>query len=164
MIPRPVNRPRPIPFDAPQAERSAGPVQPVHWAQTTPAATVLSANEPAPGMGQAWRPAQTPPTNHSAQAMQTARLSPVRAAPATTHALGAPLALAPRPRANAAAAKADSRPADTDPSARFVGQGSLSVRSSVTGRHYRFQGHGDCQKIDKHDTMLLRRIADLVVS
>lgn len=49
-------------------------------------------------------------------------------------------------------------------SAKFVGQGALSVRSSVTGRHYRFQGHGDCQKIDKHDLMMLKRIPDLIVS
>jgi hypothetical protein len=49
-------------------------------------------------------------------------------------------------------------------SARYVGQGALSVRSSVTGRHYRFQGHGDSQKIDKHDLLLLKRIADLIVS
>lgn len=40
----------------------------------------------------------------------------------------------------------------------------MSVRSSVTGRHYRFQGHGDCQKIDKHDLMMLKRIPDLIVS
>ena len=48
--------------------------------------------------------------------------------------------------------------------ARFMGHGALNVRSSITGRHYRFQGHGDCQKIDKHDMMMLRRIPDLVVS
>lgn len=49
-------------------------------------------------------------------------------------------------------------------SARYIGHGALSVRSSVTGRHYRFQGHGDCQKIDKHDMLMLKRISDLIVS
>ena len=51
----------------------------------------------------------------------------------------------------------------TDLTARYMGQGALSVRSSVTGRHYRFQGHGDSLTIDKNDLMLLRRIADLVI-
>jgi hypothetical protein len=51
----------------------------------------------------------------------------------------------------------------TELSARYIGQGNLSVRSSVTGRHYRFQGHGDSQKIDKHDLMLLKRIPDLLI-
>lgn len=54
-------------------------------------------------------------------------------------------------------------PSTSELSARYVGQGALSVRSSVTGRHYRFQGHGDSQKVDKHDLMLLKRIADLVI-
>ncbi len=45
-----------------------------------------------------------------------------------------------------------------------MGHGALSVRSSVTGRHYRFQGHGDCLSVDKLDLMLLRRIPDLLVA
>jgi hypothetical protein len=35
------------------------------------------------------------------------------------------------------------------------------VRSSVTGRHYRFTGHGHTLRIDKHDQMLMRRISDV---
>jgi hypothetical protein len=46
-------------------------------------------------------------------------------------------------------------------SARYTGQGSLCVRSSVTGRHYRFSGHGHTLRIDKHDQMLMRRISDV---
>jgi hypothetical protein len=45
----------------------------------------------------------------------------------------------------------------------YVGHGALSVRSSVTGRHYRFMGHGDTQPVDRHDLPMLRRIADLVI-
>jgi hypothetical protein len=51
----------------------------------------------------------------------------------------------------------------TEISARYIGQGALSVRSSVTGRHYRFQGHGDSLVIDRNDVVLLKRISDLVI-
>lgn len=47
--------------------------------------------------------------------------------------------------------------------ARFTGQGRLSVRSSVSGRHYRFSGHGDTQAVDTRDVMMLRRMPDLHV-
>ena len=49
-------------------------------------------------------------------------------------------------------------------SVRYMGHGALSVRSSVTGRHYRFNGHGDCMMVDKHDMRLLRCIPDLIVA
>lgn len=55
-------------------------------------------------------------------------------------------------------------PTSGEMQARFMGHGALSVRSAATGRHYRFQGHGDCLQVDKHDMMMLRRIPDLVVS
>jgi hypothetical protein len=89
------------------------------------------------------------PAPHEPPAMQprpfvATRLSPVK--PPLT-----PAPLAP------------DNPTASELSARYVGQGALSVRSSVTGRHYRFQGHGDSQKVDKHDLMLLKRIADLVI-
>lgn len=58
---------------------------------------------------------------------------------------------------------ATTAPATGQLSAKFMGQGALSVRSSVTGRHYRFQGHGDSLAIDKHDMLMLKRIPDLVV-
>ena len=51
----------------------------------------------------------------------------------------------------------------TEISARYIGHGALSVRSSVTGRHYRFQGHGDSVVIDRNDVVLLKRISDLVI-
>jgi len=87
-----------------------------------------------------------------------ARRSPVRVA--ANDAAPAPKQGAKSP----AAAPATRDVATSELSARFVGHGALNVRSSVTGRHYRFQGHGDCQKIDKHDMMLLKRIPDLIVS
>lgn len=83
-----------------------------------------------------------------------------------------PRAPGPHPARRAAPAASGATPprsqkADKNPSelsALYVGQGALSVRSSVTGRHYRFQGHGDSQTIDKHDMLMLKRIPDLIVS
>jgi hypothetical protein len=37
----------------------------------------------------------------------------------------------------------------------------LSVRSSTSGQHYRFVGHGDTQPVDPRDVLMLRRIPDL---
>jgi hypothetical protein len=137
MIPRPVNRPRPIPFDSPATAGTASLGRQVNWASTSSQASVLIASEPAPR------------TATDSISTIAARLSPVHTAPS--------------PR-ESKLARGETSSMGAEGSAKFVGQGSLSVRSSVTGRHYRFQGHGDCQKVDKHDLMLLRRIADLVVS
>lgn len=47
--------------------------------------------------------------------------------------------------------------------ATYCGQGVLSVRSSVTGRLYRFEGRGCTQAIDPRDSLVLARLADLQV-
>ncbi len=47
--------------------------------------------------------------------------------------------------------------------ATFHGHGVLSVRSSVTGMLYRFQGHGDTLLIDSRDALLLGRLSDIQV-
>lgn len=150
MIVRPVNRPRPIPFTAPAAGATA--TRPVSWA---------AASGPAAPNGGESRPHVHATT--VALAPTTARLSPVKVAPAlrdVRHALQPVLQAAPGPVTGAQGGAANKL---TQISAKYMGQGALSVRSSVTGKHYRFQGHGDCQAIDKLDLMLLRRIADLVV-
>ncbi len=54
-------------------------------------------------------------------------------------------------------------PATVGASARFLGQGSLSVQSSLTGRLYRFQGHGHSLTIDSRDALMLGRIPDLML-
>lgn len=142
MIARPINRPQPIPFADTPASGAHG-TRPVSWA------------------------ASLGPTHLGAVALASpVRRSPVLAEPsappcAHTSRLGAhpPASGSHRPGPTTA----DKAAGNTELYARFTGQGSLSVRSSVTGRHYRFQGHGDSQKIDKLDTMLLRRINDLIV-
>ncbi|MBI2732443.1 MAG: hypothetical protein HYX44_03760 [Aquabacterium sp.] len=137
MIARPVTRPRPIPY----AEQPAGgkPTRPVSWAAAAgpalPSSPVeASAARPSPQL-------LVPPPPPRRSPVRVATLDGRQAATPASH---------------------------TTPSgelqARFTGHGALSVRSSVTGRHYRFQGHGDCQTIDKHDMMMLRRIPDLVIS
>lgn len=51
-----------------------------------------------------------------------------------------------------------------EPSAKYLGRGNLSVRSSVTGRHYRFEGHGAILNIDSRDQLMLRRIPELLIA
>lgn len=47
--------------------------------------------------------------------------------------------------------------------AKFMGQGALSVQSTLSGQHYRFQGHGHCLVVDPRDALMLGRIPDLLV-
>ncbi len=47
--------------------------------------------------------------------------------------------------------------------AKFLGQGTLSVQSSLTGRLYRFQGYGHSLAIDARDALMLGRIPDLML-
>ncbi|HEX5356670.1 MAG TPA: hypothetical protein VFW93_10655 [Aquabacterium sp.] len=146
MIARPVNRPRPIPFAAPAPGAHAP--RPVSWAASSGPAPQALASAPRPQLAMA----------HPAAANETVRQKP----------LAPPSVPAPARRqapAGAAPGRTSGAPKATpELSARYVGHGALSVRSSVTGRHYRFQGHGDCQKIDKHDMLMLKRIPDLIVS
>lgn len=140
MIARPVTRPRPIPY----AEQAPGSKTtcPVSWAAS-------SGPAPLAGMETAAPSPRTMATLLTPSA--PARRSPVRvAANDVVH--------------EAAKPTTSGTPAGGEMQARFMGHGALNVRSSITGRHYRFQGHGDCQKIDKHDMMMLRRIPDLIVS
>lgn len=52
----------------------------------------------------------------------------------------------------------------TELRAKYLGGGNLSVRSSVTGRHYRFEGHGATLNVDSRDQLMLRRIPELLIS
>lgn len=153
MTPRPVNRPRPIPFAAPAPTGHAP--RPVSWA------TSAGPAQQVPVIQLATPLAPTPQPLHRSPA------SPVVAQAAKQdHKQINQETLLRKPAGSAShigrQAGASSTPLEL--SAKFIGQGALSVRSSVTGRHYRFQGHGDCQKIDKHDLLMLKRIPDLIVS
>ena len=149
MIARPVNRPRPIAFAAPAP--GAHTPRPVSWAASSGPAPQALANDRKP-LAQATHVAanESLPHKHAAR--------PNVPAPAATPARR-PAQPTTAPNNRSIATKTF-----TELSARYLGQGALSVRSSVTGRHYRFQGHGDCLKIDKHDMLMLKRIADLIVS
>jgi hypothetical protein len=188
MIARIQTRTCPIPFDASTAAgASAHPPRAINWSGGgNPAAPRLASTEP--GAGQKVRLAGHLPLSAQggvaptlqpglgAQAANMPRLSPVKAAlpfsAPTPTPIAAPSSTGGHPHTGSVArnAGASARVAGstghktlTDITARFTGQGSLSVRSSVTGRHYRFQGHGDCLVIDKSDMVLLRRITDLEI-
>ncbi len=175
MIPRPSTRPRPIPFamatQAPQDAARSAPTPfasrpaedprrsspgPVHWGDTPGGALVMPAEDPR-GLYNVTRNWQG----------QTVALD----APAPTCTLQTATATA-RPehpslpgRIGGQMARASQRPPQAtgtgELSVRYLGQGALCVRSSVTGRQYRFTGHGHTLRIDKHDLMLMRRISDV---
>ena len=161
MTPRPLSRPQPIPFGqvapsrpAPAPMRSpvrfdAAPQRhapaPIPWGQSAaplpPAATAIQAEDP--------RALYEVARRWQGQSVPTAMVSGSADAPAVSTATRRP-AISASPTG--------------DTHARYVGQGSLCVRSSVTGRHYRFSRHGDTLRIDKHDMTLMRRIADIELS
>ncbi len=154
MIARPVHRPQPIPFDTSSSASSSTHTRAISWAATlgpmgTPPVARLSpvkvslAAAPTPLHGGHHT---HPPAYLHGQAVKR----PAHAA--ASHDVGGPRR----------ASNKDSQ-SMTEVSARYIGHGALSVRSSVTGRHYRFQGHGDSLVIDRNDVVLLKRISDLVI-
>ncbi|TAK94814.1 MAG: hypothetical protein EPO09_08875 [Aquabacterium sp.] len=151
MIARPIVRPRPIAFTAPA--HGAHAPRPVSWATSSGPASqaVATVREPAEATyeqaaheAMSVKPACRPVAQHSAPQSARGPSQHPAVSPAQT-------------RTNTTAK------AQSELRARYIGQGALSVRSSVTGRHYRFQGHGDSLKIDKHDMLMLKRISDLIV-
>jgi hypothetical protein len=142
MIARTLSKTQPIPFqsssdnEASAAPRSAVPLANPAWA---------TASRPAPHAPTHHHAAAKPSSTPRRQTHAAGTHEPVRST--TGH--SAPLASARRPG---------------ELSAKYLGQGSLSVRSSVTGRHYRFEGHGATQTIDTRDQMMLRRINELLIA
>jgi hypothetical protein len=55
------------------------------------------------------------------------------------------------------------RPPQRGCHAIYHGQGTLSVLSSVTGHHYRFEGRGCTLTIDPRDRLVLGRLNELSV-
>jgi hypothetical protein len=168
MIARPQHRPRPIPFAVPvrvsadsaakatthtlTAAAAARPLpRPVHWGDTPGGALNMPAEDPRAlyAVTRVWQGQAGAAAEAQAEAPADAGVPVPVPAPAS-----------PRP-ALAQATRALRDPSAGELTARYTGQGSLCVRSSVTGRHYRFQGHGHTLRVDKHDQMLLRRIQDV---
>jgi hypothetical protein len=164
MIARPVHRPLPIPFDAPSPAASGTQTRAVSWA----AALGPGAPTPAiPHLPARLSPVKSPlpaapiPFSAPQGARRLGQIAP------SSHPTGRPATQSPSADSMADVGgprhhKAHGH-AMTEISARYVGHGALSVRSSVTGRHYRFQGHGDSLVIDRNDVVLLKRISDLVI-
>lgn len=68
-----------------------------------------------------------------------------------------------RPAAQAVPVRQPGTPVLRQATARYDGPHSLSVRSSATGRHYRFPQQGATQVIDAADIALMRRIEDITL-
>lgn len=151
MIARSLSRCRPIPFTDPLHE-PPGLSRAVRWTPPPPfpaglvtprpAATATSwMSRPLAGLHSANDSSKHPARSQGATAAQaalpaSARLAAVR--PASTPVLRQALA-------------------------RYDGPHSLSVRSSATGRHYRFPEQGCTQVIDAADIALMRRIEDITL-
>jgi hypothetical protein len=130
------------PFSATDAANSPPATRPIHWGDTPGRALVLPAESPRAlyAVTRNWQGQQVPlDAQNEAAAGKAPKLAP-EARPKPAPAIGG---------------------TGMEMSARYLGQGSLCVRSSVTGRHYRFTGHGHTLRIDKHDQMLMRRISDI---
>jgi hypothetical protein len=140
MIARPINRPQPIPFQSPGL---GGPHQPVSQATAPTPRTVSWGTH----------------SGHNSVAQQT--MQP-KTQPLTPHHPAA-RPLHPAPHVSSRHGAHGGHATTVEVEVRFMGRGSLSVRSSVTGRLYQFKGHGDSLLADKRDTLMLRRIADLHV-
>ncbi|MBI5927589.1 MAG: hypothetical protein HY836_18535 [Aquabacterium sp.] len=153
MIARPIHRPHPISFTGPAP--GAHSPRPVSWtASSGPARQVLASQRQHVAMA------------HHQATNEVSRITPAPQQKAPASASESPLnPMRCQPQVGTKPARTSGKATTpTELSARYIGHGALSVRSSVTGRHYRFQGHGDSQKIDKHDMLMLKRISDLIVS
>ncbi|MDI1259960.1 hypothetical protein [Aquabacterium sp.] len=144
MIARVYTKTQPIPFntkslsdDAEPEQRKAVPLATVSWARPalgTHKITTATVRRSALSSGHASEPART------ASSQTTSHTTIGHSAPAPT---------ARR---------------TTHLSAKYLGGGNLSVRSSVTGRHYRFEGHGATLAIDSRDQLMLGRITELLIA
>ncbi len=82
--------------------------------------------------------------------------SPALAAPAASWMSASPIA-----RRSPVTARTSLNPSQVP--VKFLGHGALSVQSSLTGRHYRFQGEGHLLQVDQRDVLMLGRIPDLLI-
>ncbi len=139
MISRSPYRSSPIPFTDPLHEPQHQPSRAVRWSPPPPQ-TAAGGLAPAP----LWAPRNSAAL-HSAN--DARRLSPVgRPSPAV-----------------AVKAPAERVAATRLAQARYDGPQSVSVRSSATGRYYRFEHPGHVLTIDADDVMLMRRIQDITL-
>lgn len=140
MIARIYTKTQPIPFNTQSLSDDAQPEQ----RTAVPLATVSWAR-PALGTHKITTTVRRTALSNGHAAEPTAR-------PTTGHSTIGHSAPAPTPRRT------------TQLSAKYLGGGNLSVRSSVTGRHYRFEGHGATLAIDSRDQLMLGRIPELLIA
>lgn len=145
MIARPFRRPGPIPY-----------------ASTVGMAALMPAPGPSPRLlplacaledrsGHAHNPLMSPSPPHSGRPR------------APSGALPAPGPARPPAGHHAEPLEPSMRPPTQGPSAIYLGDGVLTVRSTHTGHTYRFEGHGCRLPIDPRDSLLLGRLPDVVV-
>ena len=148
MITRSSSRCRPIPFTDPLHE-PPGLSRAVRWSPPPPLSGLVTA-----------RPAATSWMSRPLAGLHSAN-DPAPRAP-SAQPLAADKAAAPT-GARLTAVRTPGTPVLRQALARYDGPHSLSVRSSATGRHYRFPEQGTTQVIDAADIALMRRIEDITL-
>lgn len=149
MIARSPSRCRPIPFTDPLHE-PPGLSRAVRWTPPPPFPGSLVTPRPA---ATSWM-ARPLAGQHSAN-------DPGGHAPGAPASPSSAASVPARPAAPAT--RTPTAPVLRQALARYDGPHSLSVRSSATGRHYRFPQQGATQVIDAADIALMRRIEDITL-
>jgi hypothetical protein len=99
---------------------------------------------------------------HAAHTLLAGRHAPI----APQHSFSAPTSkpAAPQPTVTSSDTSPDTARAPRGSChAIYHGQGTLSVLSSITGHHYRFEGRGCTLTIDPRDRMVLGRLSELSI-
>ncbi len=158
MIARPIRRTGPIPF-APFPPLAERPLERPMMAAPRETRDIRETR-----MRSRWLPA--PPLGHTAPVSQQAQKVIIQAARSDGSAR-------PASASKAASASAgdppQSAPIGTPRTPRggchavYHGQGTLSVLSSITGHHYRFEGRGCTLTIDPRDRLVLGRLNELSI-
>lgn len=152
MIARPIRRTGPIPF-APFPPLADRPLM---------AASRDTRDNRETRMRSRWLP--TPHAGHPAPL--SSQLSSQLSNHLSTQSSAHPAASTPRASADD---KSQTAPASTARTPRgachaiYHGQGTLSVLSSITGHHYRFEGRGCTLTIDPRDRLVLGRLSELSI-
>lgn len=145
MITRSSSRCRPIPFTDPLHE-PPGLSRAVRWSPPPPPCGLVTP-----------RPAATSWMSRPLAGLHSANDSTPRSPSAPTADKASPTG------ARLVAVRTPGTPVLRQALARYDGPHSLSVRSSATGRHYRFPEQGCTQVIDAADIALMRRIEDITL-
>lgn len=163
MIARPIRRTGPIPFAPfpPLAERPlmAAPRETRDVRETRMRSRWL----PTPHAGHPVLPPSQPSTQPPAQQAQRVLIQAARHEGGTSPSATSTSACSGGAPSSSTATASTARSPRGGCHAVYHGQGTLSVLSSITGHHYRFEGRGCTLTIDPRDRLVLGRLNELSI-